>query len=47
MPAKNLKWSSVFGIMESGRQNLGIEDYLIIQNSIAQVVLAANGEGCY
>lgn len=47
MPAKNLKWSSIFGIMESGRQSLGIEDYLIIQNSIAQVVLAANGEGCY
>lgn len=39
MPADNIKWSTVFGIMENAKKSLKIEDYSVSQNTLEQVVL--------
>lgn len=36
----NLKWSSMFGLMEQAKSNLQIEDYSISQTSLEQVFLS-------
>lgn len=41
MPPNNrLKWSSMFGLMEIGKETLHIEDYSISQTSLEQVFLS-------
>lgn len=44
IPAKNIKWSTLFDTMESAKKSFGIEHYSINRNTIGQVVLAVNGE---
>lgn len=39
VPAEDIKWSTVFGIMENAKKILQIEDYSISQNALEQVVL--------
>lgn len=39
VPADNIKWSTVFGIMENAKKSLKIEDYSVSQNTLEQVVL--------
>lgn len=39
IPAENIRWSTVFGIMENAKKTLKIEDYSVSQNSLEQVVL--------
>lgn len=39
IPAENIRWSTVFGIMENVKKTLKIEDYSVSQNSLEQVVL--------
>lgn len=39
VPAEDMKWSTVFAIMENAKKTLKIEDYAISQNSLEQVVL--------
>lgn len=39
VPTDNIRWSSIFGIMENAKKMLKIEDYSISQNSLEQVVL--------
>ncbi|XP_058465469.1 phospholipid-transporting ATPase ABCA3-like [Malaya genurostris] len=39
VPQTNLKWSQMFGLMESQKQRLGIEDYALGQTSLEQVFL--------
>lgn len=35
----DLKWSEMFGLMESNKEDLNIEDYSLGQNSLEQVFL--------
>lgn len=39
-PAKDFKWSSMFGLMETARHTLAIDDYSISQTSLEQVFLS-------
>ncbi|XP_058837017.1 phospholipid-transporting ATPase ABCA3-like [Topomyia yanbarensis] len=39
VPQTNLKWSQMFGLMESHKDRLGIEDYALGQTSLEQVFL--------
>lgn len=39
IPADNIKWSTLFGLMENAKKTLKIEDYSISQNALEQVVL--------
>ncbi|XP_052897147.1 phospholipid-transporting ATPase ABCA3-like [Anopheles moucheti] len=39
IPVTDLKWSQMFGLMESSRQSLEIEDYALGQTSLEQVFL--------
>ncbi|XP_055623835.1 phospholipid-transporting ATPase ABCA3-like [Toxorhynchites rutilus septentrionalis] len=39
IPRTELKWSTMFGLMESFREQLGIEDYALGQTSLEQVFL--------
>lgn len=39
-PNNALKWSSMFGLMESAKKTLNIEDYSISQTSLEQVFLS-------
>lgn len=39
-PNNNLKWSSMFGLMEIAKRTLHIEDYSISQTSLEQVFLS-------
>lgn len=39
VPIENMKWSTVFDIMENAKTTMKIEDYSINQNSLEQVVL--------
>lgn len=39
-PTDTLKWSSMFGLMETAKKTLHIEDYSISQTSLEQVFLS-------
>lgn len=39
-PTETLKWSSMFGLMETAKKTLHIEDYSISQTSLEQVFLS-------
>ncbi|XP_062542051.1 phospholipid-transporting ATPase ABCA3-like [Armigeres subalbatus] len=39
VPQTNLKWSTMFGMMEFNKEQLGIEDYALGQTSLEQVFL--------
>ncbi|XP_062542045.1 phospholipid-transporting ATPase ABCA3-like [Armigeres subalbatus] len=39
VPQTDLKWSTMFGMMESNKEQLGIEDYALGQTSLEQVFL--------
>lgn len=39
-PSDEVKWSSMFGLMESAKKSLNIEDYSISQTSLEQVFLS-------
>lgn len=40
VPPSDLKWSTVFGIMEEAKRRMPIEDYSIGQTSLEQVFLS-------
>jgi len=39
-PSDDLKWSAMFGLMETAKKSLNIEDYSISQTSLEQVFLS-------
>lgn len=39
-PSDNMKWSIMFGLMETAKETLRIEDYSISQTSLEQVFLS-------
>lgn len=39
-PSDNLKWSAMFGLLETAKKSLNIEDYSISQTSLEQVFLS-------
>lgn len=39
IPAVNVKWSHMFGLMENAKANLNISDYSLGQTSLEQVFL--------
>lgn len=39
-PSDTLKWSSMFGLMETAKRTLHVEDYSISQTSLEQVFLS-------
>jgi ATP-binding cassette subfamily A (ABC1) protein 3 len=40
IPGKNIKWSEIFGILETAKSELSIEDYSISQSSLEQIFLS-------
>lgn len=39
IPTGNMKWSEMFGVMETGKEQLSIESYSLSQTSLEQVFL--------
>lgn len=39
-PARNRKWSTVFGLMEKATRNIQIEDYIVSQTTLEQTLLS-------
>lgn len=40
IPARNLKWSSIFEMMENGKESGNIDDYSVSQHSLEHVLLS-------
>lgn len=40
IPTTNMKWSTMFGIMESAKEQFNIESYSLSQTSLEQVFLS-------
>lgn len=40
IPGKDIKWSEIFGILETAKTHLSIEDYSIGQSSLEQIFLS-------
>lgn len=40
IPSKNIKWSQIFGVLESAKTRLNIDDYSIGQSSLEQIFLS-------
>lgn len=40
IPSQIIKWSSIFGILESAKERLNIDDYSIGQSSLEQIFLS-------
>lgn len=39
IPLSSIKWSQIFGLMESNRDRLNIEDYSISQTTLEEIFL--------